>query len=797
MERWLLDVRYSLRRLRRRPTYLLMAVVTLAMGVGGTAAIAAIARALFVDPLPYRDEAQLAMFWNPHDWTAQEVVYLRPAWREAGFAGVAAYRTEDVTIEQPGAPARLLRGIAGTSELFDVLGTPPALGRGFQAGDDAMGAEPVTVISHGLWQELGGSPSILGSRLRLDGVERTVVGIAPRGFWFPDPSTRVWVPVQLNPEAQSGIFALVGRLAPGRDMSNASAQLERITTLLGERFDYMPQWDKTQNASLTPLREHFLGPMRPAIVATLGAMGLILLIAAANVSALLLGQLEGRATELGVRTALGAERGRLLSQILVEALVIAFLAGISGALFAVAGLRVLVESLPLGAWGDRATLDWTLFAGAMALALLAALAVAALPALALHRADLRAVLSRARTGGLAGRRAGLQSGLVVAEVALAVLLAAGAALLVRSVERLYDIDPGMSTEGIAVLDIALPADVPTVERITLLRRLTDEMSQLPGVRSAAASSHIPLRHTGDNTSITIPGQPDLESATTYFRFVSPDYFETLGIALRSGRVFTEADRPTETNRGEVDVVINEALARKYFEAGVDPVGRYTGGGFGVPERIIGMVDDVAEGTLTEERQPTRYYLQDQIGWVMDGQTLVLRLEPSAPAVQVLDAARSALTRAAPTVAVQEATTIENIFATAVGPARQVMTLLSLLTGLALVLGAVGVYGVIAHLVNRRLRDWSIRMALGLEPTRVIGQVVRFGAGLAGIGIVLGIVATVALSRLLSSLLYGIGSTDPISLGSAAVALLIVAMLAALIPAIRASRADPALVLREQ
>jgi predicted permease len=797
MERWILDLRYSLRRLSRRPTYAVLAVLTLALGVGGTAAIAGIVRALFIDPLPYRDEAALAMFWNPGNWDAQEFLHLRPAWESAGFSAVAAYRDEDVTLDQPGAPARLVRGIAGSSELFDVLGVPPVVGRGFEPGDDAPGAEPVAVLSHGLWRELGGEPSIVGSRLRLDGVERTVVGIAPSGFWFPDPSVRVWIPVVLNPESQNGILAFVGRVAPGHDVANMSPQLGRITTLLDERFDYPPQWDNTKDAALTSFREHFIGPMRPALLATLGAMGLILLIACANVSALMLGQVEGRATELGVRTALGAERGRLLAQIASEAVVIGLLAGAVGAVLAIGGQRVLVDTLPLGAWGERATLDWTLFAAAIGLALLAALTVALLPALALRRADLRGVLARARTGGLAGGgRVGLQSGLVVGEVALAVLLAAGAALLVRSVDRLYDIDPGVETQGIAVLDVALPADVPTAERLVLMRNLVDAMGELPGVRSAAASAHIPLRHGGDNTGITIPGRPDLEEATTYFRFVSPRYFETMGIELKAGRTFSVADRPAPSDTTEVDIVINEALAKEYFD-GVDPIGRYTGGGFGVPERIIGVVADAAEGTLTEERKPTRYYLQDQIAWVMDGQTFVLRSERGAEPTRVLDAARAAVIRVAPGVAVQEATTMERIFANAVGPARQVMTLLSLLTGLALVLGAVGVYGVVAHLVSRRLRDWSIRIALGLQPSRVIGQVVRYGASLAVVGVAVGIVGALALSRLLESLLYGIGSSDPLSLGSAGVALLLVAVLAALIPAIRASRADPALVLREQ
>ena len=796
MESWILDLRYSLRRLRTRPTYALLAVLTLALGVGGTAAISGIVRALLVDPLPYRAEEELAMFWNPFDWNAQEFLHLRPSWSAAGFAGVAAYTTEDVTLDREGAPARLVPGLAATSELFDVLGAPPAIGRGFQAGDDAPGAEPVAVISHGLWRELGANPSIVGTRLRLDGVERTVVGVAPRGFWFPDPAVRVWIPRTLEPQSRTGILALVGRVSPGRDPRQMEPQLARITTILDERFDYMPQWDKTKNAALTPIRDQFVAPMRPALLATLGAMAVILLIACSNVGALMLGQVEGRASELAVRAALGAERGRLIAQLVAEALVIGLLAGAAGAALAAASFRTLVSALPLGAWGERASLDWSFFAAAMAIALVASLCVALVPVLSLARVDLRGALTRARTKGIGGPRAGLQSGLVVAQVALAVLLAAGTALLVRSVSKLYDVNPGFDVRNAAVLDVALAADLPVARRQVLVRDLVRELGYLPGVRSAAAAPKIPLRGSGNNTSITIPGRPELEQATTYFRFVSIGYLETMGIPLRAGRTFDASDMPSPADTTEVDVVINEALARKYFD-GVDPVGRYTGGGFGVPERIIGVVGDVAEGVLTEERQPARYYLQSQIDWVQDGQTFVMRMERGQSAERVLDAARTTVRRVAPGVAVQEATTLERVFASAVGPARQVMSLLSLLTGLALVLGAVGVYGVVAHLVSRRMRDWSIRVALGLPPAQVVGQVVRHGVTLAGAGAALGIVGALALARLLASLLYGVAATDPLAIGSAAAALLVVGALAALVPAVRASRVDPAMVLREQ
>ena len=326
----------------------------------------------------------------------------------------------------------------------------------------------------------------------------------------------------------------------------------------------------------------------------------------------------------------------------------------------------------------------------------------------------------------------------------------------------------------------------------MLRTLLGELEQLPGVRSAALTTKLPLRGSGDNWGIAVEGRPDLPDSTTSFRVVSRDYFETLGIAVRQGRGFTPADQPG----GEIVIVINEALATKYFP-GVDPIGRRLQSGFGVWERIVGVVENVAEARLTDGPEPARYMLDEQVGYSPERQVLVLRTERPADAAAVLPAARETVERTAPGVAVQEATTMEQVFATAVGPARQIMTLLTLLTALALVLGAIGVYGVIAHHVSRRKRDYGIRLALGLTPARVVRQVVGHGTALVGLGIAVGVVAALVLARSLASLLYGVGAADPLALVAATLALLAVGVLAAFVPAYRASRVDPALVLREQ
>ncbi len=795
MESWIMDLRYAVRRLWSRPTYTFLAVLTLALGVGGTAAIFSIVRGLLLEPLPFEKEEEIGVFWQTSSWTEEEILFLRPDY--PGFRKVAGYRTEDVTMEAGDGPARLIPGISASSELFEVLGVRPALGRAFQPGDDRKGGDPVAVLSHGLWQEMGGDAagaSIIGRRVNLDGIPRTVIGVMPRGFWFPDPTVRVWLAEELDPESRSGIYTLVGRATPGQSLEadKVAPALARLTQRIGERFDYPEQWDKTKNAAVTPIREYLVGSLRPALLATLAAMAVILLIACANVAALMLTQVNRRAGELGVRSALGADRRRLTQQLLIEALVLGLVSGVAGALLAAGGFRLLAGALPLGAWAERAVIDWTLFAAAIGLALLAALGIALIPTFSLSRGDLRAALTSIRTAVTGGRESRIESGLVVAEVALAVLLASGAALLIRSVVNLYAIDPGVETEGVAVIDIAANATLKRAERQQIFRTLLGELEQLPGVRSAALTSRMPLRGGGDNWGITVEGRPDLKESTTAFRIVSRDYFETLGIAVRQGRGFTNGDLPG----GELVTVINEATAQKYFP-GVDPVGRRIETGFDGWERIVGVVEDVAEKNLTGGPEPARYMFSEQVPYVPEVQTLVLRTERPSDAAGVLEAARRTVQRVAPGVAVQEATTMEQVFAEAVGPARQIMTLLTLLTALALVLGAIGVYGVIAHHVSRRKRDYGIRVALGLAPARVVQQVVGRGAALVGLGIVVGVAASVVLARSLASLLYGVQAADPMALMASTLALLAAGMLAAFVPAWRASRVDPAKVLREQ
>ena len=796
IEQWVMDARHAVRRLVRRPRYATLAILTLALGIGGSAAVFGIARAIFLDPLPYKDPDSIALFSSQFNWSQQEFAYIRD--RTPGFPKLAQYRFTDATLELGDSPSQLVGYTTASAELFDVLGARPALGRAFEPNDEVKGAEAVAVVSYGLYEQLGGTPAVLGTRIRFNGAQTTVIGVMPRGFFFPVPTIRVWVPEPFRPEDHVGNYAIVARAAPGRKVSDMAPAMKELAALLRGRFTYTPQWDKTKDLSAQSIRDAIAEPMRPTLLAVMAAMAMILLIACANVASLMLGQVEGRTAELAVRAALGASRGRVARQLVAEAVVLGAAAGIAGAAIAFLGFRWLVGALPLGAFAETARFDWSVFGVAMVIALVTAVAISFVPTLSLWRGRLSGSLVAARTQGVAGRGIRLESALVVAEVSLAVLMVAGAGLIVRSVQKLYEIDPGVRVAGVGVVDVVLPSDLSDDQRRIAFGDLVAAVRALPGVTNAARTQRLPLRGNGWTSGVVIEGRPDLTRQSTYVRIVSPGYLETMGIAVKAGRALEEADiaRAAADTAGGV-LVINEAFAKKYFP-GENPIGRRVTSGFtDKMSRIVGVVQDVAEGALKDPAQPVRYVPYSVWSVNVPGQTLVFRVTAGRNPVGALDDVRTVIRRIAPRSAVQEATTMEAVLALAVGPARQALALMSLLTGLALLLGAIGIYGVMSHFVARRKRDWGIRIALGLRPSRVLGGVVGQGTALVAMGIAIGLAAFALLAKFLDAFMYGVGRGDPFALGAATVGLLLVGVVASLVPALRASGTDPAVVLREQ
>jgi predicted permease len=584
----------------------------------------------------------------------------------------------------------------------------------------------------------------------------------------------------------------VGRVADGASITHMEGPLRSIADALSRQYRYTPQWDKTKSPFITPVREYLVGKVSPSVKATLGAMAVILLMACANVAALMLGQVDARATEMAVRSALGANRQRLVQQIVSESIAIGLVAGLAGAALAYSGFAVLVKALPLGDLADNAHLDWTVFGASMLTAVGAAALVALVPGIAMWRGiSLRATMATTRTGGVAGRGGRLEASLVVAQMALAVLLATGAGLLIRSVANLRAISPGLDPRNVVAIDATMPARLTVEERRRAVLEMVRTLQGAPSVTSAALTQKLPLRGSGYNFGIRVRGNPEA-GGTTAFRTVSRDYFTTLGMRIIAGRNFETEDR----QGSDRVVIVNEALVAKYF-ANEDPIGHVVQTFDETGERIIGVVANAAEASLTDAPVPARYMLYDQLPVAIGNQvTFVLKADAPSHVPAVLQNARSLIQRTGSQLAVQQSMTMSGVFELALGATGQIVTLLTLLAGLALVLGAVGVYGVMTHYVTRRSRDYGICMALGQTPSAVVRQVVGRGAALVAIGGTIGIAAATIATKGLSALLYGVTPADSLSMMSAIVILLIVGMLAAVVPARRASLTDPATILRE-
>jgi len=786
------DLRHALRLLVRRPLYGVIAVVTLALGIGGTAAITTVVHDTLLRPLPYPAEDVLVWFWDDFSWTPQEVLHMRGQWR--GFDGVAAWTTTSTTFRIPDGISSQVSAVQGSDELFEVLERLPAMGRTFRPGDDAPDAPPVVVVSHSFWEaELGADPQAIGRSILLDGATRTVVGVMPEDFYFPDRTARLWIPGPLSPDDGYGNWTMLGRLPENRSPGTMDAELAQITGSLGERFEYTNlTWDRTRDPELTPLRVKLLGDVRLALWLTFGAVALILMMSCANVAALTIGRMQSRRRELGVRTALGAGRMRVARQLVTEVLVVGLIAGVLAAVVATAAFDGIVRSLPLtDPLVQDLGVDWRLFGAALGFALLSSFLVGLAPAVSFLRSGPSGGLrdtGRGNTGSGRGERF-----LVVFEVAVAVVLVTGAALMSRSVERLQGVPAGFEPIGLLRVDLTLGgADFDAAERARMHDLLRDRIAELPGVETAATIQVPPLWGPGWNFGLRIQGREDLDVSTLY-RIVTPDYFEATRIDLVRGRTF----RTSDDTASEPVVVVNEAFVREFFPA-EDPLGRQLGSGLDDNwATIVGVVEDAATTGLRAPPAPVRYVLGRQYGFFPESGSLLVRgatgtdVEAAAPLI------RSAINDLDPRIAVAGIQSMERVYERAMGRTGQLVPLLAGLGALGLILGAVGVYGVVAHFVSRRTREWGVRLALGQSPRRVLRQVLASGVTLVGGGVMLGLVASWVAARYLASLLYEVAPTDPVSFVSAASILILVGVVSAAIPAMRASRVDPVISLKAE
>lgn len=795
------DIRFALRQLRSRPGFSAVAALTLALGIGGTVALGSAAHGVLVEPLPVPAEDELRVFWSAYNWRGVEFDHVKE--RTPVFQEVAAWSNEGYSMRRdPGSPSSLISATVGSAELFEVLGTEPLLGRTFQPGDDRPGAEPVVVLAHGLWtRAFGADRGVVGERILLDGTPTTVVGVMPEGFYFPDPAFEAFVPLELDPEdggyQGNGWLVLTGRLRDGAGPDDVAAGVDAITRALGERFTYPEQWDKTRNAHLVPLREYLVGDSRAPLLLLVGASALLLLLASANVAALLLTRSGDRTREMAVRAALGAGRGRLARQLLTESVVLSLVGGGLGVLLAVGFFRLLVDGLPL-APALRDTL------GLETGALLAGLGGAAVLGGLVSLAPVRDLLGGGpsglgtRGGTAAGGGPGssrVQRALVFAEAAFAVVLVSGAALLVRSVDELRGIDPGLDPRGVLAVDVYLgPGETEAPEREAFFDEVLLEARALPGVESAGLINRVPVRDGGYQGPIGIQDRPELTDTNrpnVAFRTVSPGALEALDVAWVEGRSFDDGDRA-----GSLPVaLVNETMARSLWP-GKSALGRriqatLAPGWF----EVVGVVADVAVHDLVSPTPMAAYYPRAQTEASAAGGFLLVETEgdPTALAEPLRRLVGTTDARAA----VGRVETMDQVLDAAMSDNLRLRFFLLLFAGVGLALGVVGIYGVVSYAVARRRAEFGLRMALGAEPSRLLAQVVRVGMLPVAGGVVAGVAGAALASRFLREVLFGVAPTDPAAYLTAALILLLTGLLAALVPAVRAARTDPVGALRAE
>jgi len=808
MEAIFTDIRYGLRSLLKRPGATAVALVTLALGIGVNTAIFSAVDSVLLRPLPFKDPERLVSIWEQTLRQGIQQNEVAPAnffdLRDQSqvFEAIGAYGPHDINLTGAGDPERL-NGQLVSANLFSILGVEPALGRTFRAEEDEPGQDHVAVLSDAVWQRrFNRDPSILNRNITLNGESFTVVGVMPRGFFFPEREIEMWVPWAMEPEQKAGrgdhYLRLVGRLRTSATIERAKADVESIAQRLAGAY---PRTNEGLGLTVHSLHQDYVGNLRSPILILFAAVGLVLLIACANVANLSLAQATTRRREIAIRIALGARRWTIVRQLLIESLLLAAgggLLGMLGAIWSVAALaKLLPESLSKL---QGLNIDARVFVFTLGVSVLTAVVFGAAPALLASRTKPGATLSdvaRDVAGGTSGRL--VRRVLVVSEVALAVVLLVSAGLLLRSFQLLRQVDAGFSTENRLTMRMVLP--MPKYAKPEARTAFYDEMlrrvKELPGVEAAGMITFLPLSFNGMNFSFSVEGQPsppDMKLPFALYRVVSPDYFRALGIALQRGRFFDGHD----VLDSQPVMVINRRLAEKYWP-GEDPIGkRLKIGPLDSPSpwlTVVGVVSDVRQTGLYEQKLEFYVpYAQERRSF-MAPRDLVVRTQQDATSLAAaVCAAVWAVDKDQP---VSNVRTMDQVFSAAISQERFQTLLLGMFATLALLLACVGLYGVISYTVVQRTHEIGVRVALGAQPRDVLRLVIRQGMLLTLAGLVVGIAAGTLLTRVLTDMLFGVTPRDPVTFVAVPVLLLVVAFLACWIPARRATRIDPLIALRYQ
>jgi len=795
------DFRYAVRLLARSPGFTFAAVVALALGIGASTAIFSVVRAVLLRPLPYADADRVVMVWDSNPGRGWEKSAVSPGnfadWSEgqASFDALVALQTTGYVLTGQGDPERL-DGVRASAQLFDLMGAEPALGRAFTADEYGPGGACVVILPDSLWRKrFGGRPDILGTPLTLDAERCTVVGVMPPDLRLPT-GAEILAPMVMDADerARHGrhYLLVMARLAPGITSEAATTEMRGLAARIEQAH---PETNTGWTVRVVPLYEEVVGDVRPALLALGGAVGCLFLIACANVANLLLARSASRRGEIAVRAALGARPARIMRQLLTESVVLALLGGGLGVLLAVWGVD-LIRTLQPGTLPRAETIavDGTTLAFTCGLSILTGLLFGVLPGLLLARSRLFGALQesgRGERGRMSGR---VRASLVAAQVALAHVLLVGAGLHVRSLVTLMDVDPGFRADGVLAVDIArLPQrsypDQP--HQAAFYDRVLDSLTALPGVAAAAACSSVPVSGNDRIFSIEVEGQPPRppeQAVSANWYSISPAYFETMRIPVVRGRVFGERDGPASPRVA----IINETLARRIFP-GEDPIGRrlFMGIDSGVAREIIGVVGDVRhygldQGVTMQMYEPYRQRPLDSITFLLSTRT-----DPGALA----GAARRAVLSIDPELPVTGTRTLAAIVADSTAQRRFTLLLLMIFAGTALVLAAVGIYGVVAYTVSQRTHEIGVRMALGAERRAILGLVLRQGMTMVLAGVAAGLGGALLLARLVRAMLFGVGAADPVTYAATVALLSLVAFAATYLPALRATRVEPTTALR--
>jgi len=815
VETLLKDLRFGARMLSKNPGFYAIASLTLALGIGATTSIFSVVNAVLLRPLPWAEPDRLVWVWgtNPTndipqeaasmpdfiDWQAQNTV----------FESMAGFVRTRPTVATDTGPELLVDNVV-TPDYFTVLKTPPALGRLFVADDAVVGKNRVAVVSHALWQRrFGGDPGVLEKSIKIQGREHAIIGVLPQGFeslrTAEREPTEVWRPLVIDPNRmtrRNDFLGVIARLKPGVAIEQAQAELDTIMARLAQQY---PDTNRNWSALVIPLHDRLVGGARPALMILLGAVGFLLLLVCANVANLLLARASGRTKEIAIRTALGATRWQLVRQLLTESTLLALIGGVVGVLLALWGLDVLSRLGPQEVHGiDAVRLDASVLTFALGITLATGLIFGILPALLSAASQPGESLKgggRGMGAGFAGRR--LRDMLVVSEVAVALLLLVGAALMIRSLVRLQSIDPGFRTEGLLTATVNLPRAIyPEDHQVrTFYGALFDRLAALPGVATVAGAGDLP-HDVGSFLAFSVEGRPPVPDGVVQdatWTYVTPGYFEALGVPLVRGRFLSTTDLPplgpADPNAppGPMAAVVSAAFVKRWFP-NEDPIGKritLADPSAGRWMTIVGIVGDTRNLALDKEPYPEIYQAFSQV----TSPRLILLLKTGGNPEALAGAVRAAVHDLDKDLPVASLMPLTDHLAASLAARRFNMLLLTLFAAVALILAAVGIYGVISYGVARRVHEIGVRMALGAQPKDVIRLIARQGFGLTLAGVAAGLLLAFGLTRLLSSLLFDISATDPVTFALTAVILALVAVPATWIPARRATRVDPLVALR--